>query len=172
MCNLIKPDIWFKSKFVNMVNDYNYNNEDTFNSEYFKNNFDFEDYIKDINDLSSGIGLPEGYVPSTEWWLINTNADILGTVRLRHRLGEMNYPEGGHIGYDIAPSYRRQGYGKAILQLSLSKAREIGLKRVLITCDFDNIGSKKIIEYNGGILENSIISKVTSKEILRYWIEL
>lgn len=172
MCNLVKPDIWLKSKFMNMVNDYNYNNEDTFNSEYFKTYFDFEAYLKDINDLSSGIGLPKGYVPSTEWWLINTNNDILGTVRLRHRLGERNYQEGGHIGYDIAPSYRRQGYGKAILQITLNKARELGLKRVLITCDFDNIGSKKIIEYNGGILENSIISKVTGKEILRYWIEL
>lgn len=172
MCNLVKPDIWLKEKFTNMVNDFNANNEETFNSEYFNTNFNFEAYIKDLNDLSKGIGLPEGYVPSTEWWLINNNNDILGTVRLRYELGERNYQEGGHIGYDISPRYRRKGYGKIILKLVLNKARELGLKKVLITCDFDNIGSKKIIEYNGGKLEKTIISKETGKNVLRYWIEL
>jgi predicted acetyltransferase len=115
--------------------------------------------------------LPEGYVPSTEWWLINDNNDIVGTIRLRHRLAERNRLEGGHIGYDISPSYRSKGYGKIILKLTLDKAKDFGLEKVLITCDFDNIGSKKIIEHNGGNIENTIISKETGKEVLRYWIK-
>lgn len=172
MCNLVKPDLWLEEKFIEMVNDYHYNNEDTFNSEYFINNFNFQTYIKDLNDLSNGIGLPEGYVPSTELWLINKNNDILGTVRLRHELGERNYREGGHIGYDISPKYRKKGYGKIILKLALNKAKELSFEKVLITCDSDNIGSKKIIEHNGGKLENTIISNETGKEVLRYWIHL
>ena len=172
MCNLVKSDVWLKPKFIDMVNDFNDNNEDTFSGDYFKTNFDFEAYIKELNDLSNGIGLPEGYVPSTEWWLINSNDDILGTIRLRHELGERNYQEGGHLGYDISPRYKRKGYGKTILALALKKARIRGLKKVLITCDFDNIGSKKIIEHNGGRLDNIIISKETGKEVLRYLIEL
>ncbi|MEG2656861.1 MAG: GNAT family N-acetyltransferase [Clostridium sp.] len=169
MCNLVKPDSCLKEKFINMVND---NNEDIFNSEHFNTNFDFEGYIKDLNDLSKGIGLPKGYVPSTEWWLINNTGDILGTVRLRHKLVERNYLEGGHIGYDISPRFRRKGYGKIILKLALDKARELEFEKVLLTCDLDNIGSKKIIENNGGKLENTIISKETGKKVLRYWIEL
>ena len=172
MINLVKPDIYLKEKFIDMIKDYNEHKEDTFDSDYFNINFDFEAYIKDLDDLSHGVGLPEGYVPSSEWWLINNNNDILGTVRLRYKLSEVNFEEGGHIGYDISPRYRRNGYGKIILRLALDKARELELEKVLITCDFDNIGSKKIIEHNGGVLENTVISKDTSKEILRYWIKL
>lgn len=172
MFNLVKPDISLREKFISMVNDYNDNNENIFNNDYFNTDFDYEGYIKDLDDLSNGVGLPEGYVPSTEWWLINSINDILGTVRLRHKLGERNFQEGGHIGYDISPRYRKKGYGKIILELVLNKAKELGLEKVLITCDFDNIGSRRIIEHNGGKLENSIISKETGKEVLRYWIEL
>lgn len=172
MFNLVKPDISLREKFINMVNDYNDNNENIFNNDYFNTDFDYEEYIKDLDDLSNGVGLPEGYVPLTEWWLINSNNDILGTVRLRHKLGERNFQEGGHIGYDISPRYRKKGYGKIILELVLYKAKELDLEKVLITCDFDNIGSRRIIEHNGGKLENTIISKETGKEVLRYWIEL
>lgn len=172
VCSLVKPEIWLKEKFTYMVRDYNDNNENIFSSDYFRINFNFENYIQDLRDLASGIELPEGYVPSTEWWLINSSSDILGTVRLRHELGERNFEEGGHIGYDISPRYRRKGYGKVILKLVLEKAKELGLEKVLITCDFDNIGSKRIIESNGGKLENKIVSKETGKELLRYWIEL
>lgn len=172
MCSLVNPDIWLREKFANMVKDYNHSNEYIFSSDYYNINFNFENYIQDLKDLSNGIGLPQGYVPSTEWWLINSNSDILGTVRLRHELGKRNFEEGGHIGYDISPKYRRKGYGKVILKLVLEKAKELGLEKVLVTCDFDNIGSKRIIESNGGKLENIIISKETGKEVLRYWIEL
>lgn len=172
VCSLVKPDIWLKEKFTNMVRDYNDNNENIFSSDYFNVNFNFENYIQDLKDLSNGIGLPQGYVTSTEWWLINSNSYILGTVRLRHELGKRNFEEGGHIGYDISPRYRRKGYGKVILKLVLEKAKELGLEKVLITCDFDNIGSKRIIEFNGGKLENTIVSKETGKEVLRYWIKL
>lgn len=170
--NLIEPDIWLKEKFIDMIKDYNNHKENTFNSDYFNGNFDFEAYIKDHHDMSNGVCLPEGYVPSTEWWLINDNNNIIGTIRLRHRLAEKNHLEGGHIGYDISPSYRGKGYGKILLKLALDKAKGFGMEKVLITCDFDNIGSKKIIEHNGGNLENIIISKETSKEVLRYWIRL
>jgi len=169
---LVKPDIFLEEKFIDMIMDYNYHEEDTFNSDYFNKNFDFEAYIKDLDEMSIGVGLPKGYVPSTEWWLINGNNDILGTIRLRHKLTERNRLEGGNIGYDISPRYRSKGYGKVLLKLALAKAKGFGLEKVLITCDFDNIGSKKVIEYNGGNLENTIISKETGKEVLRYWIKV
>lgn len=70
----------------------------------------------------------------------------LGTSRLRHYLVAYTERFGGHIGYDIRPLSCRKGYGAVILSLTLQKARNIGLKKVLLTCDDDNTGSVKIIE--------------------------
>ena len=82
---------------------------------------------------------------------------------------------GGNIGYGIHPKYWKQGYGTMALKLGLEKAKEIGLKdKVLITCDDDNIGSCKIIEKNGGILENKIENRDDDEVFLtrRYWVKL
>ena len=79
---------------------------------------------------------------------------------------------GGHIGYEIRPSRRGQGYGKLILKYGLDRAKAFGLERVLLTCDEDNLGSQKIIEFHGGMLENSIQLKGWPAKVCRYWIQL
>jgi predicted acetyltransferase len=79
---------------------------------------------------------------------------------------------GGHIGYLIRPSERLHGYGKEMLRLGLQKARQFGLTRVLVTCDENNISSQKVIEYNGGRFENSILVEGSPVRKLRYWIDL
>jgi len=116
-------------------------------------NESFEDFVKRLNENSKGINLPKGYVSATMFWLVE-KGDVIGRVQIRHELNDFLFREGGHIGYYIRPSKRRMGYGKKILELSLSKAKKLGLSRVLITCDDSNIASRKIIEENGGILEN------------------
>jgi predicted acetyltransferase len=79
---------------------------------------------------------------------------------------------GGHIGYVVVPEFRRRGYATTILRLSVQIAREkLGIKRVLVTCDDDNIGSIRTIEKNGGILENVISGPDLHKPKRRYWIE-
>jgi predicted acetyltransferase len=97
---------------------------------------------------------------------------ILGRISVRHRLNANLEIEGGHIGYDVRPSERRKGYGTLMLKLALEEARKIGLKRVMITCDTDNIASAKIIEKNGGIFERHDISPMSGKQLNQYWIEL
>jgi predicted acetyltransferase len=79
---------------------------------------------------------------------------------------------GGHVGYAIRPSERLKGYGTRLLALTLDKAREMGLGRVLVTCDTDNFASVRVIEKNGGVLENQVISNRSGKMISRYWIAL
>jgi predicted acetyltransferase len=79
---------------------------------------------------------------------------------------------GGHIGYVVVPEFRRLGYATAILRLSVLIAREkLGIGRLLLTCDDDNIGSIRTIEKNGGILENVITGPDLDKPKRRYWIE-
>jgi len=59
-----------------------------------------------------------------------------------------------------------------LLKLMLGRAGEFGLDRVLVTCDSDNIGSARIIEKNGGVLENDVVSDNSGKLVSRYWIKL
>jgi predicted acetyltransferase len=79
---------------------------------------------------------------------------------------------GGHIGYQIRPTQRLRGYGKELLRLGLQKAYQLGFKRVLVTCDENNISSQKVIEYNGGQFENSVYVEGSPVRKLRYWIDL
>ncbi len=44
----------------------------------------------------------------------------------------------------------------------------LGLEKILITCDKNNIASKRTIESCGGILENEVVDE--SRTTLRYWI--
>lgn len=131
----------------------------------------FEGYMAQIERFRRGVGLGAKLVPSSEFWLVKGRR-ILGRISVRHRLNANLEIEGGHIGYDVRPSERRKGYGSLMLKLALDKARKLGLKRVLITCDTDNIASAKIIEKNGGIFERHDISPMSGKQLNQYWIEL
>jgi len=92
-------------------------------------------------------------------------------VRVRQQLTEHLLQIGGHIGYDIRPSKWGKGYGNKILALGLQKAKEMGIEKVRITCDVDNVASRKIIEKNGGVLDSEIPNPETGVNKARFWIE-
>ena len=117
---------------------------------------DFPGYLKRHVDMSKGLGIDlSRYVPQTTYWLFVDGRPV-GVGRLRHRLNEFLMTVGGHVGYSIRPSERGKGYGNLILAELLEKARQLGIADVLITCREDNAPSRKVIERNGGILEDVI----------------
>jgi predicted acetyltransferase len=131
----------------------------------------FEAFVRDW--LSRKSTRQASKVPETFFWLIAGGDDpFVGRLSLRHHLNERLLQFGGHIGYEIRPSRRRRGYGKMILRLGLEQAKALGIRRALVTCDADNIASAKIIEANGGLLENVILLPGRPVETRRYWIEI
>jgi predicted acetyltransferase len=106
---------------------------------------------------------PEGWVPATELWWVEGD-EFLGRVGIRHRLTPALLDVGGHIGYDVRPTARRRGHATEMLHQALGLASELGIDQALVTCDTDNIGSKTVIERNGGVLEDERAGK------LRYWV--
>ena len=94
----------------------------------------------------------------------------MGAVNIRHFLNEALLLNGGHIGDGVRPSQRRKGIATAMIALALEECRKLGLDRVLMVCDKENIGSAKSIQKNGGILENEVVVNGVIEQ--RYWIDL
>jgi predicted acetyltransferase len=112
--------------------------------------------------------LPDNLVHSDYYWITDgTGADeeVVGFLALRHRLNAWLLEEGGHIGYSVRPSRRRQGHATRALALAVRRSAELGLDRVLVTCDEPNVGSARTIERNGGVYED------TRKGKRRYWLD-
>ncbi len=131
---------------------------------------DFEALLARLRDNSNGMGLPEGFVPHSTFWLVRNGRDIVGVSNLRHRLNKTLAREGGHIGFGIRPSARRNGYGREILKQTLRRAGEIGIDRALVTCGKQNVGSAKVIVGNGGMFESEEFSPERGEVVQRYWI--
>lgn len=134
----------------------------------FKNDYkDFDNYIKNL-EVKEG---NDKLVPDSVFFLYNINENkMIGAVNIRHVLNDYLLQYGGHIGDGIRPSERGKGYGNKIIELALIECKKLGIKKVLMTCDKNNIPSKKAIIHNGGILENEVEK---DGEILeRYWIDL
>lgn len=131
------------------------------------------DIIKTFKDNRNPLKLPSHYVPSYDYFAVDDNK-FIGVIHIRIKLTDSLIKYGGHIGYAINPKYWNMGYGKEILKIGLEKARKIIQDdNILITCDDDNIGSYKIIEFNGGILENKIENEDCNEKFLtrRYWLK-
>lgn len=133
-------------------------------------------HIASLNAQDTMIRLPDGRdvgtVPHAHLWLV-AGDELIGRVSIRYELNDRLLRSGGHIGYGIRPSRRRQGFGRLALVLAKQNAREHGLQRVLLTCADDNIGSTRIIESCGGMLENIEPHPDNPTTLMRrYWIEL
>ena len=129
-------------------------------------------YVEVLEARRRGEGLTPGQVPAT-FLLAFVGRRIVGRVAIRHELTPALERLGGHIGYSVLAAFRRRGYATSMLQQALVIARdEVGLTRVLVTCDDDNVGSMKVIERNGGVLENIVTGPDLPVPKRRYWIAL
>ena len=128
---------------------------------------DFEYYCAnlEVKDTSSGL------VPDSTFFCLDEDRDIMvGAVNIRHYLNEALLQSGGHIGDGVRPSERRKGIATQMIGLALQECKKLGIHRVLMVCDKDNVGSAKSIMNNGGVLENEVVVDGCVEQ--RYWIAL
>jgi predicted acetyltransferase len=164
---LVEPSLAWKDAFLDMAHECLSNGD----LRYLAPISNFDGYLEHLYEFAHGINLPPNIVQETSYWA-HDDGVIVGVIRLRHRLNPALEQIGGHIGYEVRPSRRRMGYGTEMLRLVLEPARQLGLKRVLLTCDATNIGSARIMEKNGGVLTNRIEMPEKGKTVLHYWINL
>lgn len=135
----------------------------------FENFTDFKQWIKKEKQMHLGIHLEEGFVPGTTYLYMDGDI-VIGTINIRHCLNAYLLQQGGHIGYSIHPHQRRKGYATKMLQETLQICKQWEIWPVLITCNKENIASRKTIEKCGGKLENEYYNEKTKETILRFWI--
>jgi predicted acetyltransferase len=139
---------------------------------YYQDGMPFTRYLDVLVEQERGVSLPPRHVPSTFLFAFK-GSRIVGRVSIRHMLNDFLQRAGGHIGYVVVPEFRRQGHATEILRQALHIAHEqLGIDRVLVTCDEDNVGSIRTIEKNGGILEDIVSGPDLERPKRRYWIEV
>ncbi len=136
---------------------------------YYDADANFTDYLHLLDEKSQGRSLSEGRVPST-FLVAALGPTIVGRVSIRHELNEDLRFIGGHIGYGVVREFRRRGFATEILKQSLPIAKSLGIGKALLTCEDDNIGSFRVIEHQGGHMENKVVDGGILKR--RYWIDL
>ena len=130
----------------------------------------FEEWFSSVQDNLKEETVRDGFVPSTTYLAFNNENKLVGMIDIRHRLNDYLLNFGGHIGYSIRKSERQKGYATEMLNLALKECMNLKIKKVLITCDKNNIASAKTIINNGGKLENEIAKE--DKVTQRYYITL
>ena len=113
----------------------------------------FEALLAQLSGCERGVGIPEGFVPHSTFWLVEGD-EVLGVSNLRHRLTDSLRREGGHIGYGIRPAARGRGLGTRILALTLAEAAALGIEEALLSCAKANLASSAVIRANGGVLQD------------------
>ena len=111
-----------------------------------------------VDVLLAAAGEPEdagetGKVPCEFYWVTDgAPEEVVGFLALRYPLNTWLFEEGGHIGYSVRPSRRREGHASRALGLAVQRAAALGIERALVTCDDDNLASARTIERNGGVV--------------------
>jgi predicted acetyltransferase len=124
----------------------------------------FAAYVAEVRaDAEPATPRRPNFVPQTTWWWVDGD-DYLGRISVRHRLNDFLLEVGGNIGYYVRPSRRRQGHATAMLRAVLPHAASLGIESALLTCDDTNLGSRRVIEAAGGVLEDQ------RGEKLRFWV--
>lgn len=164
MLALIQPKEEYLLSYLEAYDDYmalgggSYGMTDAREIDIFRK---YEDYRLEQNLKPERVG-------ADFYWLVDVDEKrFIGEITIRHRLNEALALRGGHIGYVIRSDAWGKGYGTRMLAMALEKAKEMGLEKVLITCNDSNTASARVMEKNGCVLSDKVMTEGSLTR--RYW---
>lgn len=164
---LVKLSAAYKKQLFDLLDEWYATGEKIVPYAIRKANYhDFDRYVSAIEGPGDG----GETVPDSTFFCLDVERNIfVGAVNIRHSLNAGLLLYGGHIGDGVRPSERRKGIATQMIALALKECRKLGIRRVLMVCDKENIGSAKSILNNGGVLENEVVVNGVTQQ--RYWLE-
>ena len=169
MLYLTFPNISHKNRYLAMIEEWKNHEIPTSPWALFLGNT-YEEFL-DIA-IQYVTNNPNG-INSTLFFFMD-DEEILGAIQLRHHIDHPNcsfeWGCGGHIGYWLRPSARGKWLARRMLKLALIEARNLGIEKVLISANEDNLASWKTIEVCGWVFEKTIEKE--GKMLKVYWITL
>lgn len=144
--------------------------EDDVPAYFAESSWSHQEIVDRLSAWALGESLEEGWVASSTRFLFDGER-ILGVYNLRHELTDWLRMCGGHVGYSVRPSARRQGHATTLLRDAVEISREIGIYRLLVTCGESNTASARVIVKCGGALLDVVMCE-DDRPTRRYWIEI
>ena len=166
---LIKASEEYKNQISDMLDEWYASGEKII--PYAIRRLDYHDFSNYCENLEVKNYLTQDLVPDSTFFCLDEESNmVVGAVNIRHYLNEALLLDGGHIGDGVRPSMRRKGIATKMIALALDECVKLGIYKVLMVCDKDNIGSAKSIINNGGVLEDEPVVDGVIQQ--RYWIDL
>ena len=164
---LLRPSIEYKQQVLEYKNEFMLNGDNLAGTSYLQNYDVYEEWMKFVSDNEQESTKHTEVTASVFLAIREEDNKLIGMINIRHTLNDYLFNYGGHIGYSVRKIERKKGYAKEMLRIALEECRKLGMKKVLLTCDADNIASVRTIKSCGGVLEN----EVSDDELLtqRYW---
>ena len=132
-----------------------------------------QDWLDHLETLGNPETVPAGKPLRKQYiYVREEDGKVAGLLNIRPQFNEYLEKYGGNIGYCVCPGERRKGYATGMLKAALPLCRELGLKKVLISCIQGNEGSRRTILNNGGVYESAVWYEEKQIWLERYWISL
>ena len=124
---------------------------------FFDTSFLKNDEISLIRERTADANEKRGWVPAYYIAVYDREGNKVGECDLRIGHNDNTY-YGGNIGYTVFPPYRGKHYAAKACKLLFELARMHGMEYLYISCDPDNVASRKTCEYAGGeFVETAIV---------------
>ena len=144
MLKLVKLSEKYRKQLTEMMDEWTNTGEKIIPYSIRKNDYkNFEYYLENLEVKKE----EKHQVPDSTFFCLDTQRNIfVGAVNIRHYLNEQLLLNGGHIGDGVRPSERRKGIATKMIAMALEECKKLGINKVLMVCDKDNIASAKSIQ--------------------------
>lgn len=165
---LVRPSMEYKNQVLEYKNEFIQDGDDLSGTSYLEDYHAYEEWMKFVFDNEDECTKHTEVTASVFLAIREEDNKLVGMINIRHTLNEYLYNYGGHIGYSVRKVERRKGYATEMLKIALEKCMKLKMKKVLLTCDANNVASARTIKVCGGILENEVPND--GELVQRYWI--